>query len=133
MSERSVIVFVDDDQDVLSGMKNMMFRDRARWDMVFLCGGPTAIDYLNMHPFDVVVSDMRMPEMDGEAVMAAARLVSPHAGRIVLSGYADGEARARLVPLVDQWLGKPCGVVELRAAIEKALARRAAAIAPEPT
>ena len=125
MSDKLVVVFVDDDPDVLTGMKNMLFRDRARWDMVFVCGGTLAIEHLKANRFDVVVSDMRMPDLDGEAVIEAATAANPRAGRIVLSGYANDADRVRLLPRIDAWLGKPCGVIELRAAIERSSALRA--------
>lgn len=55
------ILFVDDEQHVLDGLKNILRRERKKWDMVFALGGKAALSELERGPFDVVVSDMRMP------------------------------------------------------------------------
>ncbi|HEX6630253.1 MAG TPA: response regulator, partial [Gemmatimonadaceae bacterium] len=58
------ILFVDDEARILGGLQRMLRPLRDRWDMVFAPGGPAALQELAHGPFDVVVSDMRMPEVD---------------------------------------------------------------------
>jgi CheY-like chemotaxis protein len=59
------ILFVDDDSNVLTGLRNVLRSKRREWDMVFAIGPEEALAKLAEGPFDVVVSDMRMPRMDG--------------------------------------------------------------------
>jgi len=68
-------------------------------------------------PCDVVVSDMRMPEMDGATLLEAIREQHPDAFRIILSGYTELQASLRAVNVAHQFLLKPCDPESLRAAI----------------
>lgn len=113
------VLFVDDDPHLLSALQNVLHRDRRRWDMVFVPGGEAALAALRSAPFDVVVSDMRMPALDGAALFAILRQEAPHVVRIMLSG-SDCEAA---MADVDVLLPKPCSAATLRATIEAALLR----------
>lgn len=117
MTARRRILFVDDDPQLLAGLRNVLHRDRARWDMVFAPGGEAALAELRRQAFDVVISDMRMPVLDGAALFAIVRAEAPHVVRIMLSG-SDCEAA---MPDVDVLLPKPCSASTLRATIESAL------------
>ena len=59
------ILFVDDEPKVLEGIQRMLRPMRHEWDMVFAQSGQEALSILAEQPADVVVSDMRMPRMDG--------------------------------------------------------------------
>lgn len=112
------ILFVDDDPRILAGLQGLFRRERARWEMVFALGGRHALDQLGKDAFDVVVTDMRMPEVDGASVLQAVMESSPWTRRILLTGYADDEALARARPMLHQLLDKPCTASTLRDAIE---------------
>jgi len=71
-------------------------------------------------PFDVVVSDMRMPGMDGASLLETIRQQYPSILRIVLSGFTEMEASLRAVPVAHQFLLKPCDPDTLRSAIDRA-------------
>ncbi len=111
------ILFVDDDPSLLAGLQNVLHRDRKRWDMTFALGGEAALEHLGTARFDVVVSDMRMPVVDGAAVLAIVKRRSPDTIRVMLSG-SDCEAVAQDV---DELLVKPCSALTLRATIERLL------------
>ena len=113
------ILFVDDDAALLAGLKNVLHRDRARWEMVFACSGEAALEEFRKRPFDVVVSDMRMPQLDGLTLFRLLRAEAPATVRIMLSG-SDCETA---MPEIDELLAKPCSASVLRAAIERALTR----------
>jgi DNA-binding NtrC family response regulator len=119
MTELKRILFVDDDTALLAGLKNVLHRDRKRWDMVFACSGEAALEEIRRQPFDVVVSDMRMPQLDGHALFRLLRTEAPATARIMLSG-SDCEAA---VGDIDELLAKPCSASVLRSAIERALSR----------
>ena len=62
---RKAILFVDDDPNILDGLRRMLRSMRKEWDMAFAQSGQEALDLMAEKPFDVIVSDMRMPGMDG--------------------------------------------------------------------
>jgi len=125
MSEtKKRILFVDDDPSILAGLRNVFHRERARWDMVFASGGEQALEELARAPFDVVVSDMRMPGMDGVALLEQVRETYPCTARVMLSGSADKEEVDRATAAVDALLGKPCDTKTLRATVERMMLGR---------
>jgi DNA-binding NtrC family response regulator len=119
MNDLKRILFVDDDAALLAGLKNVLHRDRKRWEMVFACSGEAALEEIRKQPFDVVVSDMRMPQIDGHQLFRLLRDEAPTTARIMLSG-SDCEAAT---PDIDELLAKPCSASVLRATIERALSR----------
>jgi YesN/AraC family two-component response regulator len=119
--ERPRILFVDDEVAVLSGIQLALRRERPQWDMVFADSGAQALALLRQQSFDIVISDLRMPGMDGAALLAAVKTEFPKAVRIVLSGYADSSLFERAWPLSHLMLTKPCEAGALRDAIRRML------------
>jgi HD-like signal output (HDOD) protein len=116
------VLFVDDDQYVLDALRNILRKQRHEWDMVFALGGNAALEEMAKTPFDVVVSDMRMPGMDGAALLGTVRNEFPSTARIVLSGHAEHEAVMRALPVMHQFLNKPCSTEQLRGVIARTCA-----------
>ena len=115
------IMFVDDDASILAGLRGVLRKDRERWDMVFAAGSDAALSELEQGSFDVVVSDMRMPGIDGAALLEEVKQRSPATIRIMLSGSVDPDAMERASYSVDELLGKPCDARTLRATIDRLL------------
>jgi HD-like signal output (HDOD) protein/CheY-like chemotaxis protein len=115
------ILFVDDDQAILRAMKNLLRKECHRWDLVFAEDGQTALDEVRRQHIDVVVTDMRMPVMDGADLLTLIRQESPTTARIMLTGSAEPEAIARALPALHQLLVKPCDRAKLQATIERSL------------
>ncbi|HEX4608983.1 MAG TPA: response regulator [Urbifossiella sp.] len=118
------VLFVDDEPNVLNGLRRCLRPFRGEWDMAFAQGGAEALAALAAAPADVVVTDMRMPGMDGDALLARVRADYPHAVRMVLTGQCTREAVLRLVPLAHGVFTKPCDPAELTAAIRRACSLR---------
>jgi len=118
------ILFVDDDAAVLRGLQAVLRSCRDRWDMVFVGSGELALVALAEAPVDVVISDLRMPRMDGQTLLRRIKDDYPGTARIVLSGEARSSAFDDIGEVAEQVLEKPCKPAELRSAIEEALARR---------
>jgi putative nucleotidyltransferase with HDIG domain len=114
------ILFVDDEVSILDGLKRMLRPMRNEWEMSFATGGAAALAILESTPCDVIVTDMRMPEMDGAALLEKVQEQYPSVFRIVLSGYTELQASLRAVPVAHQFLMKPCEPEALRAGIERA-------------
>lgn len=114
------ILFVDDEPYVLDGLRHLLRSQRHEWDLAFAPGAEAAMALLDASPFDVIISDMRMPGIDGTALLARVREHYPEVVRIVLSGYSDHSAALRAVPVAHQFLAKPCDTQTLRVAVERA-------------
>lgn len=113
------ILFVDDEPAVLEGLRNLLRKQRRVWKMTFALGGKAALEELAQAPFDVVVSDMRMPGMDGAELLRRVKELYPGVARVVLSGHADQEMVARALPVAQQYLSKPCDGEVLRGVIDR--------------
>jgi HD-like signal output (HDOD) protein/ActR/RegA family two-component response regulator len=119
------ILFVDDEEHVLDGLRNLFRRQRHVWNMVFVTSGEAALEVLEAGPsFDVIVSDMRMPGMDGATLLRRVKADHPGVVRIVLSGHAERAAMVRALAVAHQFLSKPCEADTLRAALERTCALR---------
>jgi HD-like signal output (HDOD) protein/CheY-like chemotaxis protein len=114
------ILFVDDEQNVLDGLRSLLRKQRKQWEMSFVNGGEAALDELLASPYDVIVSDMRMPGMDGATLLRKVQQDYPHIVRIVLSGQTEQEISRRMVHIAHQFLSKPCDGRELQQVIEHA-------------
>jgi putative nucleotidyltransferase with HDIG domain len=114
------IIFVDDEVRILEGLQRMLRPQRHVWEMAFAPSGQAALQMMEATPFDVIVSDMRMPGMDGAALLKIVREKYPNVLRIILSGYTELEAALNAVPVAHQFLVKPCDQDTLQSAIERA-------------
>ncbi|HMJ51709.1 MAG TPA: response regulator [Polyangiaceae bacterium] len=114
------LLFVDDEKLVLDGLRNMLRPKQRHWEMTFVAGGPEAIEELGRREFDVVVSDMRMPRVDGAAVLKHVQATQPNAVRIVLTGHTETELALRTIPVAHQFLSKPCDAATLEGTIDRA-------------
>jgi HD-like signal output (HDOD) protein/CheY-like chemotaxis protein len=118
------ILFVDDEQLLLDGLRRMLRSKRTEWNMSFINGGESALEFLRETSVDVVVSDMRMPGMDGGQFLAAVRLHYPQTARMILSGHADRASIISAVGPTQQFLAKPCDADTLIGAVDRVLALR---------
>ena len=120
VSVKRSILFVDDEPRVLAGMRRMLRGMRHEWDMDFVESGHEALERMASSPIDVVVSDMRMPIMDGAQLLDEVMRRHPHVVRIILSGHSDRQAILRSVGSTHQYLAKPCGATTLKNTISRA-------------
>lgn len=114
------ILFVDDEINVLEGLKRMLHSRRNEWEMRFASSPVEALELLKHEPFNVVVSDMRMPGMDGREFFSIVMQKHPDVVRIILSGQSDRDILIKSIDLAHQFIAKPCDSDTLKAAIEGA-------------
>jgi HD-like signal output (HDOD) protein len=119
------VLFVDDDPGMLDGLRTRFRRMRNVWEMEFVASGAAALERLERQAFDVIVTDQRMPEMDGATLLQTVLERWPHCIRIVLSGYAEPEQILRLVPVAHQYVSKPCDPEQLECIVERCTALQA--------
>ncbi len=74
------ILFVDDESRVLEGLRRMLWSMRQEWDMVFVDSGPKALEEMARGNFDVIVTDMRMPGMDGAQLLREVKRINSRSG-----------------------------------------------------
>ena len=85
--------------------------------------GAEALDHLLEGPFDLLLSDIRMPVMDGIALATATAEHSPDMPILLMTGYAEQRERARdLSAIIVDVVQKPFTLAEIRTAVAKALA-----------
>ncbi|MBX3042470.1 MAG: HDOD domain-containing protein [Candidatus Kapabacteria bacterium] len=118
------ILFVDDDQDVINGYRRIYYKFKSEWDMFFALSGRQAIEIINKEKINVIVSDMRMPGMDGDELLKEIQKTHPQILRIILSGHQDEIKIIRSLSSAHQFLIKPCTPEDLKAAIVNAYALR---------
>ncbi len=119
MSER--VLFVDDEQQVLDGIQRSL---RKHLDVHIALGGERGLAILEEQaPFAVVISDMRMPGMNGAEFLAKVRSIQPDAVRMVLSGQSDLQAAISAVneSHIYRFLSKPCPQEQILAAVNEGL------------
>lgn len=117
---KKIIIFVDDSQNVLDGLRRMLRKMRAVWEMHFFQSSLEALAFLEKSYADVVVSDMKMPVMDGAAFLKLVSDKFPHIIRIILSGQADKEEIFRSIIPSHRYLTKPCDSEQLKSVINQA-------------
>ena len=114
------ILFVDDEPMILQGFQRMLRPMRGEWDMVFVDGGEAALAAMAEAPFDVVITDMRMPVMNGAQLLIEVRASYPMTVRLVLSGHADQDLVAQCLGVAHQYISKPCDPEQLKSMIRNA-------------
>ena len=115
------ILFVDDEPLLLDGLRRSLRPLRQEWNAAFATGGEEALTALAAEPFDVIVTDMRMPGMDGAALLHEVMQRYPDMLRLVLSGQSDLESVIKSAGVTHQYLSKPCSIEALRAAVNRAV------------
>jgi|HubBroStandDraft_6_1064221.scaffolds.fasta_scaffold01289_11 HD-like signal output (HDOD) protein len=116
------ILFVDDEPMLLSGLQRSLRLMRSEWEMVFAPGGNEALAAMDKQQFDIIVTDMRMPGMDGAQLLQEVQKRSPQTLRMVLSGQSDRETILRSVNPAHQFISKPCEAEELKSRLIRAFA-----------
>ena len=115
------VLFVDDEPHLLAALRRMLRSERDRWDMLFASSGAEALALIDTEPVDAIISDMRMPGMDGAELLARVQRDWPSTARIILSGQADLGSVIAVLRSAQQFLAKPCEAAVLIGAVDGAL------------
>jgi putative nucleotidyltransferase with HDIG domain len=108
------ILLVDDDRSVLSGLQHVLRPERHRLSVRAADGGVSALAAMAREPADVLVTDLRMPGMDGLELLERVMAEWPGTARILLSGWADLDTIIRAGAVAHRYLTKPCEAESLR-------------------
>jgi putative two-component system response regulator len=122
MEKENKVLVVDDDQFALRSMVKVLGGES--YEVVAAASGSEAIDLLKEDSFDLVLTDLKMPEVDGLEVLRQAREIAPQAVVLILTGYASLESAIEaLREGAYDYLLKPCSADELKLKIERGLER----------
>lgn len=113
------LLFVDDEPMVLQGIQRMLRPMRGEWEMDFAECGARACELTAATEYDVIITDMMMPGMDGAELLARVKEQSPKTVRIVLSGHAEQHLSMKCVGIAHQYLSKPCDAATLKATVSR--------------
>ncbi|MBI3418227.1 MAG: HDOD domain-containing protein [Verrucomicrobia bacterium] len=119
MTTRKRILFVDDEEMVLQGLRRMLRPLREEWDMEFVESGVKALELMAQQPFDVIIADMRMPGMNGAELLNEVMRRHPQTVRFILSGQAEKDLIMKCIGATHQYLAKPCEPDALKATVAR--------------
>lgn len=131
MSEESardqlpVLLFVDDEPNILSSLRRL-FRQYP-YKVLIANGGQEALDILENETVDLVISDMRMPVMDGATFLANVKARWPDTVRLLLTGYADMQSTIDAINRgeIYRYITKPWNDNDIVLVVKQALERKA--------
>ena len=113
------ILFVDQDRNVIDRLKKQLSSMRAVWDMVFVESGMDALKLLESASYDVVVSEMHIPDMDGVEFFNIVMEMYPGTVRIMHSEILESERTQSPAKYTHQFLLKPCTPEVIKYTIER--------------
>ena len=113
------ILFVDDEASLLELYPLAFEGEKERWNIQIAPGGIQALSIMERGTVDVLVSDMRMPGMDGARLLQEVVRLHPRTSRLIISGFADAEQIAQCLGATHQFMAKPCNLSTLRGTIER--------------
>ncbi len=102
------ILFVDDDKKVLSSLRRLFYYKKNEWKMDFVSSGEEALEKINDIEYDVIISDMHMPKIDGAMLLEKVQIISPYTLRFILSGYSDIDLVKKTLKPAHKFFHKPC-------------------------
>jgi putative nucleotidyltransferase with HDIG domain len=102
------VLFVDDEPRILQAIERVLFDIDVDVTASFAGSGEQALELIGSDTYDVIVSDMRMPGIGGDELLARVRATQPGVMRVVLTGYADADVMLRVSQHAHQFLSKPC-------------------------
>lgn len=118
------ILFVDDEENILTALRRSLRHHRTEWEMDFSSNGRQALELADQQPFDVVVTDIRMPNINGIELLKGLQNRHPATTRIALSGCVDTDTIMNTAGLVHRYLAKPCNSATLEAVLINVLSLR---------
>jgi len=113
------VLFIDDEPLVLRSLDRALRARKVPWEVRFVESGDAALKLLAAEPFDVVVADLRIPDLDGVEVLTRVQRAYPQIARLVLSGQVGTDDCLRAMRVAHQCMAKPCNIDTLRHVIQR--------------
>ncbi|MBN2162790.1 MAG: HDOD domain-containing protein [Pontiellaceae bacterium] len=119
-SRQKSILFVDDEPNILQGLQRSLRKHRKEWDLHFANSGEEAQQVMQKLSFDLIITDLRMPVMNGVQLLKWVQQHFPHTMRFILSGHGNEDLIIQTVGVAHQFMAKPCDIVQIEKAITRA-------------
>jgi DNA-binding NtrC family response regulator len=116
---RKTILFVDDEPDILKGLRRMLYPLREKWDMLFAESGAEALETMQHNKISVLITDMRMPAMNGVQLLQTVQEHNPEIIRVMLTGQPDIETYHEVTTLSHYFLWKPTRFEDFEALFDR--------------
>ncbi|MBI1933843.1 MAG: HDOD domain-containing protein [Ignavibacteriales bacterium] len=114
------ILFVDDDKNIIQGIKRTLHSFESKWNLLYAYGSAEAINILQQNTIDVIISDIRMPGLDGTELLSYVKNFYPKVMRITLSGFANEDIAVKNSRIAHQSISKPTNIENLIIILERA-------------
>ena len=124
MPNRKKLLFVDDEVRILTGLKRSLRHQRKHWDMDFLSSGTDVLKLMENKSYDIIISDMKMPGMDGVMLLQEVKKRYPQTIRMIFSGQSDKDQIIRCIGLIHQFIAKPTQPEKLYSILQRAFQLR---------
>lgn len=115
------ILFVDDETHLLDGLRRMLFKKRDEWNMFFANSGEKALEIMSQNNIDIIITDMRMPGMNGAELLEKVMEKYPGTIRFILSGHSDEKMILNSIKIAHQFIAKPSNAERIIDAINRAI------------
>ena len=118
------VLVVDDEEDIRDVLR-MTLTELSNCQVTTASDGRSALERMRKEPFDLVITDLRMPEMDGSRLLDITRYEFPDIPVVLITGYASMETAIEALQLgAANFITKPFRVVEVKEVVEKAIQRK---------
>ncbi|AZF19945.1 Response regulator [Pseudomonas sp. R4-35-07] len=121
LATKSAVLLVDDEESILNSLRRLL-RSQP-YEVVLATSGAQALEIMATRPIDLVMSDARMPGMDGATLLAQVHRLYPATGRILLTGYADLTTIVKAINdgQIHRYISKPWNDEELQLVLQQTL------------
>ena len=121
LATKSAVLLVDDEESILNSLRRLL-RSQP-YDVVLATSGAQALEIMATRPIDLVMSDARMPGMDGATLLAEVHRLYPATSRILLTGYADLTTIIKAINdgQIHRYISKPWNDEELQLVLQQTL------------
>lgn len=115
------VLLVDDDPSLLAALRRSLMGQQSTFEILMAKEGQEALEVLAVDGnVDLVISDMRMPKMDGADFLELVREKHPQTVRIIMSGYSEFQSAANALQSAHQFIAKPANSQKLISVIDQA-------------
>ncbi|AZE82524.1 Response regulator [Pseudomonas orientalis] len=121
LATKPAVLLVDDEESILNSLRRLL--RTQPYDVVLATSGAQALEIMATRPIDLVMSDARMPGMDGATLLAEVHRVYPDTRRILLTGYADLTTIVKAINdgQIHRYISKPWNDEELQLILQQTL------------
>ena len=115
------ILFVDDQPEILNALRRALMQEPDDWEIHVATGGHEALHMMEGISYDIIITDIKMPDMDGLDLLESVADTYPSTLRFILSGYTERDLMYKSVGNVHQFLSKPLDTKHLIETIRKTI------------